>query len=172
MKPEFKYGTIAGLGVCVWTYIEFLLGLPARNPEIGAYAGYLSNFIVFSALYFLLRYKHARLGPLFSVLRGTQSGVTAAIISALLVCCFLAFYQYCLDPSWFEKNLKLCVDQMRASGLSEENIRTKIVFLRNANSPVGLLISTLGNSIITNTPASILFSLWFLWRGYDLYYYD
>ncbi len=163
MNPEIKYGLITGAGVCLWIIAEYLLGFHTTRPEIGEYSGFFSNLIPLITLFLLLKGKHKSVtdGPL-RVGQGLSSGLYASFIAALIVYVFLLAYNQFINPGWLDNALDWKVAQMRAQGVTETDIRKQITFYRQANSPAGLLATTIVG--MTLVGASFSFGLTLLLR--------
>ncbi len=156
MKPELKYGFLGGAGVCLWIALQYALGFHTSRPEIGAYTGLLSNFILLGALFLLLRIKRAAIydGRL-SLGAGIRAGVLASFVASLLVYCCLAGYTHFINPMWIDQALEVKVAAWRLQHLAETEIQSRITLYRNAYTPAGLLQTT----IIGTTLMGGLFSL-------------
>ena len=144
MKSEIKYGLITGAGVCLWIIAEHLLGFHTTRHEIGEYSGYFSSLVPLVTLFLLLKGKRetafdGRLG----LVQGIGSGLSASLIAAMLVYCFMVAYNQFINPGWLDNALDWKVAQMRAQGGAETDIRKEITFYRRANSPAGLIATTL-----------------------------
>jgi hypothetical protein len=165
MKPEFKYGLASGIGVCLWITAEYLLGFHTTHLAIGEYSGYFSSLVPLFALWLLLRGKYAELGPFFNLRQGLWSGLTAAFVSALIVYVYLVIYNLFINPGWLDYALKWKVDQLRAAHVPETEIREQIIFYRNANSPLGLVVSTVLGSTLLGGLMSLFITFWLTWRA-------
>ncbi len=143
MIPEFKYGLLGGVAVCLWIALEYALGLHTTRPQLGEYTGLLSNVIPLVMLYLLLQKKRAAIydGRL-SLGAGIWSSVLACFAASLLVYSFLSGYTHFLNPTWIDQALELKVTAWRAQSLPETEIQAKIVQFRNAYTPRGLLWTT------------------------------
>lgn len=149
MKPELKYGLIAGAGVCLWIMGEFLLGFHTTRLEIGAYSGYFSCLVPLVTLFVLLKSKRdqtpdGRLG----LWPGIKSGLHAAFISGAIVYAFMVAYNHFINPGWLDLALDWRVAQLRADGIAETAIREEIKVYRQLNSPVGCLISIVAGTTV------------------------
>ena len=144
MKPEIKYGLLAGGGVCLWTTLEYLLGFHTTRPAIGEYSGYFSTVIPLVAVFILLQRKQAAAydGRL-TLAQGINSGIATSFLAALVVCTFLFAYNRFINPNWLDGFLDWKVAQLRVQGVAEVAIRKEIVSYRQANSPIGLVAITL-----------------------------
>ncbi len=166
MRPEIKYGLLAGAGMCFWICAEFFLGLHASRHEIGQYSGVLSNLILLGMLYLLLRAKRdASPGRRLEVAEGIWSGVAASLIAALIVYGFAVAHNLYFDPGWIDNALDWKVARWRAQGIAETDIRRQITFFRHTNSPTGLLTSTLATVSLTGAIFSLGLTLFFRQRS-------
>jgi hypothetical protein len=158
MRPEFKYGLITGVGICLWIVTEYCLGLHTTHLEIGESTGYFSNLIPLATLFLLLRQKQAAAydGRL-TLGQGIASGLVASFLGALIVYAFMLGYNQWINPDWLDNALAAKVALMRAHGIGEVEIRREITFYRQANSPVGLITTTLlGLTVMGGTLSLIL----------------
>jgi hypothetical protein len=144
MKPEFKYGLIAGMGVCLWIALEYALGFHTTRPEIGTYTGLLSNLIPIVTLFLLLQVKRSAIydGRL-SLAAGIRAGLIASFVASLLVYCALAGYTHFINPTWIDQALEVKVAAWRLEQMAEVEIQSRITLYREAYTPTGLLWSTL-----------------------------
>jgi hypothetical protein len=165
MKPELKFGLLGGAGVCLWMFGEYLLGFHTTRLAIGEYSGYFSSLVPLCTLTLLLRDRQREWGPFFNLYRGLRSGVVASLLTAIVVYCFLVVYNLQINPGWLERALAWKVEQMRLAHIPEETIRQQITFYRNANSPTGLLYSTLAGLTLLGSFFSVGISLVLIWRA-------
>ena len=155
MKPELKYGLIAGAGVCLWILTEFLLGFHTTHVEVGEYTGYFSGLIPLTTLYLLLKNRRdTSPGGQLSVGAGQKSGLSASCTAALVISCFLLVYNQFINPGCVDLMLDRKVAQMRAAGLAEVDIRAQIKFLRQLSSPLGQVITTILMSLVMGAISS------------------
>ena len=143
MSPEFKFGLLTGMGICLWIIAEHFLGLHTTHLEVGEYTGYFSNLIPLATLFLLLRHKQmlARDRSL-TLSQGLASGLLASFLAALIVYSFLMAYHQWINPDWVDDVLAVKVTAMRDRGVDEIEIRRKITFYRRANGPLGLIATT------------------------------
>lgn len=165
MRPELKYGLIAGAGVCAWIMGEFLLGFHTTRLEIGAYSGYLSCLIPLATLFLLLKGKRDRSpdGRL-NYWPALKSGLHAAFITGAIVYGFMMVYGSFINPGWLDHVLEWRVAQLRADGVAETAIREQIRTYRQLNSPAGCLISIVGGMTVMGGIFSAGLT-WLLRRG-------
>lgn len=160
MSPEFKYGLVAGAGVTLWIIAENSLGLHSTYIEVGEYTGYFANLIPLTTLFLLLRKKQAATydGRL-TIGQGIASGLLASFVGALIVYGFMVVYNRWINPYWVDNALAIKVAHQRAQGVSELVIRQEINFYRQANSPVGLIASTLLGLTVMGGVFSLILTL-------------
>ncbi len=149
MKPELKYGLIAGVGVCLWIMGEFLLGFHTTRLEIGAYSGYFSCIIPLVTLFVMLKGKRDRTpGGHLAYWPAIKSGLHAAFISGAIIYAFMVVYGNFINPGWLDQALDWRVARLRAGGVAETAIREEIKVYRQLNSPVGCLISIVAGTTV------------------------
>ena len=165
IRPELKYGLIAGGGVSLWFFAEYLLGLHTTHLAMGEYTGRISNLIPFIALWVLLKKMQAGLGPLFTLRRGLWTGLVTSFIAATVIYIFLAVYGRFIHPGWLDHALQWKVEQLRAASVPEEKIREFITYFRQMNSARGLLISTLLTWTLQGGLMALCLTLWLHWRA-------
>ncbi|HVU15831.1 MAG TPA: DUF4199 domain-containing protein [Candidatus Didemnitutus sp.] len=164
MTPEFRYGLIAGAGLCLWTLLEFVLGLHTVHFNAGEISGYLAGIVPFVCLWLLLRRRQRELGPLFSIWVGLFSGVICSIVAAVVVYAFMVAYDLYLNPGWLDIALKNRVDAWRAAHIDEVEIRRMITAIRNTQSPIGLLVTYLGGVTLLGTLMTLVITSFMLWE--------
>jgi hypothetical protein len=165
IRPEMKYGLIAGAGVSLWFFCEYLFGLHTTRLALGEQTGRFSSLILLLAILTLLKKQQAAFGPLFTLRRGLWSGLFTAAIAATVIYIFLAIYGRFINPGWIDAALNWKVPQLRAAHVAETEIREYIRFYREANSARGLLYSTLINWTLQGSMMALLLTFWFNWRG-------
>ena len=98
--------------------------------------------------------------------RGLASGLIASLTAAVVVYAFTVAYRQFINPGWIDNVLEWKVAQMRAAGLAEEAIRSEITVFRQANSPIGLIATTLVGTTLLGGLFSMAVSL-LLRRKFD-----
>ena len=164
MSAELKYGLITGTSVCLGLGLEYWLGFHTTRLAVSESSACISILILLFTLWLLLRHMQAdttagRLGLVPAVAAGLQS----SLVAALVVCSFLLVYSQFINPEWIDTTLDWKVAQLRAAGVAETVIRREIVLFRRANSPAGLVATTvLGMTLMG---AVFSFGLALLLRG-------
>jgi len=164
MRRDIIYGLATGAGMCLWTLLEFALGLHSTRIDIGAYSGYFATLVPFVALWLLLRKTQEEFGPLFDLRRGLAAGIVCAFVGAVVLYIFLVAYNLYINPAWLDYFLKWKVEQMRAAHLAETEIRRTITIYRNANTPIGLLVSSLLGTTLLGALMACFLTIWLRWR--------
>ena len=165
IRPELKYGLIAGSGVALWFFCEYLLGLHTTRLALGEYTGRFSSLVLLLAVLTLLKKQQAAFGPLFTLRRGLWSGLFMSLIASTVIYIFMAVYGRFINPDWIRAALDWKVVQLRAAHVTEEKIREYITFYRDTNNAAGLLYSTLTNWTLQGGLMSLLLTFWLIWRG-------
>ena len=165
IRPELKYGLMAGAGVSLWFFAEYLLGLHTTRLALGEYSGRFSSLIPFLAIWTLLKKQQAAFGPLFTLRRGLWSGLFTAFIAATVIYIFLSIYSQFINPGWLDHALNWKVAQLRSAQVPETEIRDQITFYRQANSPRGLLYSTLITWTLQGGFMALFLTIWLNWRN-------
>lgn len=165
MKPELKYGLLAGAGTSAWIMTEYLLGLHTTRLAVGAVSGYFSSLVILLCLWRMLRAKQAAYGPMFNLRHGLWSGLYASLAGAVVVYGFLVLYNQVIHPGWLDHAMQWKVDRLRADGIAEDEIRRQLDFYRRANQPVGLLLTTLVGTTLMGGIMSLVITITLMWRG-------
>jgi hypothetical protein len=150
MRPEFKYGLIIGVGLSLWQFIEYSLGLHVAHQDLGVWTGYLSNLVPAAALFLLIRQKQTgATDHRFTPGQAIVSGMLASFLGGMIVFVFQMLYNRWINPDWIDNALAVKVAALRAHEVAEDAIRREITLFRGANSPVGLIIGTVINQTVT-----------------------
>lgn len=165
VRPELKFGLIAGGGISLWFFGEYLLGLHTKYLAWGENTGRFSSLILILTLWSLLRQQQAAFGPLFTLRRGLWSGLFASFIAATVIYIFFALYGRFINPGWLDVALQWKVDRLRAAAVSEIKIREYITYFREMNTARGLLYSTLLNWTLQGGLMAVLLTFWLNWRA-------
>lgn len=163
MKPELKYGLIAGGAMSAWMLVEFQLGLHTTRIAFGHYTAWVTDLIPVVMLYFLLKHRFALLQKDWvPAWQGMLYGLLASVTFALVFYIFLNLYQYFVNPAWVDYQLEWKVARLRAAGAAETEIRQQIVALRQAYGPVGLALYVPAYTVLGGC-VSVLVTLWLNW---------
>lgn len=103
MKPEIKYGFLAGILLISWTLTQYLLGFHTNNLTLGHYSGYAVYLILFISLFLGLKEKQVDYSGHFSLRKGIRSGLFQIVITATPSSLFLFLYSYKINPLWVER---------------------------------------------------------------------
>jgi membrane protease YdiL (CAAX protease family) len=102
MKPELKYGLLAGFLIICWTLVQYFLGFHTTKLFIGQYSENGMFVIIFVALILGLREKRDDLGRLFTTRNAMRSALILAFIGAFISSGFQFIYEYKINPIWVE----------------------------------------------------------------------
>ena len=161
MKPELKYGLVAGAAMIAWTLLEYAAGVHNTRFALGDYTSWGSEVILLIMLWRLLRMKFALLNRYWlPAWEAGWYGAAASLVAGLVFYCFLNVYLTWINPEWPDLHLEWRVAQMRASGDSEQVIRTFVRSFRWSFGPVGLAAFTVGLYTLLGGAFSAVVSLW------------
>ncbi|MGI8893549.1 MAG: DUF4199 domain-containing protein [Bacteroidia bacterium] len=137
MKTELKYGLLAGIGVSIYIFIEYLLGFHTTHPEIGQYSGYFSATIPVLAILFAIKEKRNRsFNGYISFGQGFITGTIVTIISAFIITGFFVLYNHSINPEGATYLSNWKSEQMRAENISEQEIAASIEEWNAMNNPL------------------------------------
>ena len=165
MRPELKYGLVAGLGMSGWTLLEHVLGFHTRRLDLGEITSWGTLVILAASLYFLLRH-HLVAGRRYwlPAWESVLYGALASLVAAMVFYIFQGLYHTFLNREWVDLYLEWKVAQKRAAGVGEEEIRAFARSVRWQCSPAGLAVMTLGLHTLFGGLLSAMLSLWLNWR--------
>ena len=165
MRPELKYGLIAGLGMSGWLFAEFLLGLHTTRLEIGTYTTWGTEIILVVALWFFLRRKLANLKLYWLPLwKGLLYGTLTSFVAGLVLYIYYSYYLGFLNPEWPDLYINWQVAHMRAHHASEESVLSFAKTFRWSVTAPGLVFNIIGLYTVLGTLASSILTLWLNWR--------
>lgn len=165
MRPEYKFGLLAGAGMSAWLLAEFLVGLHTRYLGAAAYTHWGTELILLLSLFALLRHQVRRLNRYWlPVWEGVLYGTLTSLVAALVFYAFAAVYLAFIHPDWPDLRLAHDIATMRERGVPEEEVRAYARFFRQAFSPVGLALSILGAYTVIGAVFSSALTLWINWR--------
>jgi len=164
MKPELKYGIVAGLAMGGWMLLEFWFGFHTTRMDARQFTGWVTDLIPTVMLYLLLKRRlESNDRYWLPAWEGMLHGLFASFVAALVFYVFLNVYQYFVNPSWVDSQLEWKVAHLRAAGATETDIRKQIVALRQANGPIGLALYIPAYTLLGGC-VSALITLWLNWR--------
>lgn len=106
LKPEVKYGLLAGFALVVWTLTQYFLGFHTIRFGYFNFDFYGLLIILFISLFISLKEKKADLGGHFSIRQGMRTAMFQLFLTALISCVFMFIYDYKLNPLWIEELVK------------------------------------------------------------------
>lgn len=102
IKPEIKFGIIAGIALISWTITQYFLGFHTDKFELG-YLTTIGNLIlVFFSVLLALNEKRADAGERFSLRLGMRTGLLLMLICSFIASGFMFVYDYKINPLWVE----------------------------------------------------------------------
>ncbi len=165
MRPELKYGLLAGAAMSGWVLLEYGLGLHTRHFGIAQYTGWMTEIILLVALHLLLRRRIARLNRYWlPVWEGVLCGTVMSLVAAIVFYVFLAIYLFIIHPAWPDRYLTWQLARYRDAGLTEERLQEFARFFRWTVSPGGLATITLLLYTVGGMLVSSVLTLWVNWR--------
>jgi hypothetical protein len=164
VKPELKYGLLAGLAMSAWLLIEFWFGLHTTRLAARQYTNWVPDVIPVVMLYLLLKRRIISQNRYWlPAWEGMLHGLFASFFAALVYYIFLNYYQYFLNPTWVDNQLDWKVAYLRTAGATETDIRRQIVAMRQAFGPIGLALYIPAYTLLGGC-VSALITLWLNWR--------
>jgi hypothetical protein len=164
LRPELKYGLIAGLGVSLWFYAEYFLGLHTTRPDLGKITGQLSSLVLIFTLWSMLRRQQRALGPAFRLPVSLLAGIQASLVAATLIYISTTFYRHYVNPDWFVDYLNAKVTELRAAGTAETSIQLYAENARRYSTPGYLLLGTLLIWTMQGTLFTVFLTLGLRWQ--------
>ena len=160
MKTELIYGIAAGLGISLWVFIEFLLGLHDKHLEIGQFTGYLSTIIPIACIYLGLKEKRGQLSPeTLTLQQGLTTGLIVSLISGIITTAFFLLYYHFINPGWRQSAEDFERSQWEHTGMPEEEIALQIEQLKFLNSDTGVVIFNMISSLVLGMIISFFLTL-------------
>ena len=161
MKPELKYGLLAGAAMIAWTLAEYALGIHQTRFALGKYTGMGSELILLAMVWRLLCLKFAQLNRYWlPAWEGMLYGTFASFVAGMVFYIFLNLYVNFINPEWPDLYLEWQVAQMRAAGDGELAIRAFVRSVRWMMGPVGLAALTIGLYTLLGGAFSAMVTLW------------
>lgn len=103
MKPEIKFGVLAGVALILWTLVQYALGFHTVHFRAGQITGYGAYVLIFVSLLMGLREKKEDYDGHFSVRHGMRAGVLQLMITAVIASSFMIIYDYKINKLWIEE---------------------------------------------------------------------
>lgn len=103
IKPEIKFGLLAGLALIAWTIVQYFLGFHTNNFEFGSVALMGNVILLLIPLWMALNEKRSDAGMLFNLRLGMRTGLLLLLISSVLASAFMVIYDYKINPLWVDR---------------------------------------------------------------------
>jgi hypothetical protein len=161
MRPELSYGLLGGAAMVAWTLAEYALGIHNTRFALGQVTGWGTELILLVMLWCLLRHQFARLDRYWvPAWEGMLRGVLASFVAGLVLYTFLNIYVLFINPEWPDLYLEWRVAQLRATGDTEDHVRTFVQSFRWMTGPAGLALLTVGLYPLLGGVVSVVLTLW------------
>jgi hypothetical protein len=103
MKPEIKFGVLAGISLILWTLVQYAMGFHTVHFRAGQISGYGAYVLIFVSLWMGLREKKEDYEGHFSLRHGMRAGVLQIMITAVIASFFEVIYDYKINKLWIEE---------------------------------------------------------------------
>ncbi len=103
IKPEIKFGFLAGLALITWTIVQYFLGFHTNNFEFGSIALVGNVILLLFPLWMALNEKKSDAGMAFNLRLGMRTGLLLLLISSALASVFMVIYDYKINPLWVDR---------------------------------------------------------------------
>lgn len=162
MRPEIKYGLMAGAAGIVWSLAEFLLGIHGRWIAWWQYTEIASIVVLLVPLYWLLRDRSNELPP-FESLRLWEAMLrclAATLVYGLAGYVYAVAYGRWINPGWADHLLEWKVAAWREAAMPETEIRERITAYRWTHGPVGMLAAFAVGTPVIGAIAALFLTVW------------
>jgi hypothetical protein len=152
VKTEIKYGIGAGLGVCGWVLLQFLLGFHTTRLEYGRWTNQLSLFILIGCWFFMLRTKRDRdFSGSLTFGQGFKAGLVASVLAAVIITGFSLLYNHVINPGWMQRAMDWEISRLRAAGAPASEIAGQTAAFQS--------FSTVGSQVINGIVGTVLMGM-------------
>lgn len=157
MKTEIKYGLYTGLGICLWTLAEHVLGFNSTRFQIGQFTRVFGIILPIVMITLGIRDKrNIDLKGRLELKEGVKSGVWISVISGAITAIFFLIYGSVINPEYLDRLMIFEKSKMIGQGIPENEIGPKLEAMRTMNTfPVQPLFQLFG-SIISGLAISII----------------
>lgn len=162
MKPELKYGLIAGFATCLWMLAEYALGLHTRYLDLWQYTDAASFLVFIVPLWMLLKQQQAALAPgePLPLWEGLLRSMFTSLIAALVIYVFVVAYTLFINPAWVDTVLAWKVEHWRAAHEPEESIRRQITLYRSLHTPTGMAATLVISTPLLGGIIAVFLTVW------------
>ena len=170
MSTEIKYGLITGIAVCIWVFIEYLLGFHTANPEAGEFTGYFAFIIPIVTIFLGIKEKREmHYDGLISVSHGVKTGILISLYAGIISSVFYVVYYRFINPDYINIAIQFEKQRLETLGRSPAEISAQIEQTRMMFSPVYQFIAGLISTLLTGLLISIVLSLLLKRKGKVIY---
>lgn len=162
MKPELKYGLLAGAGGILWSLAEFALGFHGPRIAWWEYAELASIIVLVVPLYLLLRDRSNELPPFqpLPLWEALLRSLAATLVYGLVGYIYAVAYSQWVNPGWVDHLLEWKVADWRAADVPETEIRERIRAFRWTHGPTGMLAAFAVGLPVVGAIAAIFLTVW------------
>lgn len=165
LRPELKYGLIAGLIISLWYYAEYFLGFHTVRSDIGRITAQLHGLVLIFTLWVVLRQQQIAFGPAFRLPGALRCGLFLSLVAATIIYISTILYRVLINPDWLVNELGWRIAEMRASGLDETQIQKNAEQYRQYYTSGYFLLNTLYRWTIQGALYSIFLTFWLKWQN-------
>jgi hypothetical protein len=106
IKPEIKFGFLAGFALIVWTVVQYFLGFHTNRFEFGNLATIGNVVLLLLPIWMALNEKRSDSGKSFNLRLGMRTGLLMLLISSALASTFMLIYDYKINPMWVDRMIE------------------------------------------------------------------
>lgn len=159
-KYEIKYGIITGVGICIWIFLEFLLGFHTVNMDWGQYSIYFVLIIPIITTYLGIKEKRDNQnGGIISFGGGIKTGLMISLIAAVITALFIIIYFNYINPGFFERGIAFQKEKLILKGKTGKEIGKELKNIRATFSFINQLLFGIIGTVGTGLIISIVLSL-------------
>lgn len=163
IKPEIKFGVIAGIALITWTVAQYFLGFHTDKFELGYLTTVGNLILVFFAMLLALNEKRSDAGERFSLRLGLRTGLLMMLICSFIASGFMFIYDYKINPLWVENMIDWQISTDKNYSLSRlaNDPDASAIILSNTEMHICVYFFTL---VISGMIISFLISIFQLMR--------
>lgn len=162
MKIETKYGLIAGLGICAWTMMEYLIGFHTdlEKMDMGQYSGYFSAIIPIVAFTLGIRCKkHTDFNGTLTFKQGIRAGLVITLITAAIISVFFLIYYTLINSDWMTIGYKFEKNKLINEGLSDGQIAEHLTQFKEMYSLPAIVSGAFFGTIVQGGLLTLIITL-------------
>lgn len=162
MRPELKFGLIAGAAGVLWSLAEYLLGFHGVLIAWWEYAELASIIVLVVPLYLLLRNRSNELPPFQSLplWEAMLRSLAVTLVYGLVGYIYAVAYSQWINPGWVDHLLEWKVAAWRAASVPEPEIRERITAFRWSHGPTGMLAAFAVGMPVVGAIIALFLTVW------------